>query len=207
MEKDELTVPFRPWLLDLQIAGLTLVIASLAAVLAWQFPASALHTLALTTTGTFAIAAVLFMRRLMRRVHGQMSEARALRKIEKLMVNGWSLKRNVMLTSGDLDGLVNGPDGQALALEIKSKASLRILKGSLWRKDKLVDVKGQPIDSKMLKQARENAFQVNAHPILWFPDAKEQAFANDIEQVTVVCGPPRYLLKTMGIPMKAWWSK
>jgi hypothetical protein len=206
MEKMQST-PFRPWLADLQLAGVTFVIAAVAAAFAWLFPASELRIYAISIALTFAAAAVFFIQRTSRRVHGQVSEARALRRLEKIITSGWALKSNVMLPLGDLDGLVTGPEGHAFALEIKSKASLKILKGTLWSRDKLVDTNGRPIGSKMLTQARNCAFQLDAQPVLWFPDAKEQGFARDIEQVTVVCGSPRYLCKTLGIPSRSWWTK
>jgi hypothetical protein len=206
MEKMQST-PFRPWLAELQLAGITFVIAAIAAAFVWLFPASELRIYGINIAVTFAVGTFILVRRTRRRVHGQASEARALRRLENLLGGGWTLHNNVMLPLGDLDGLLSGPDGHRFALEIKSKSSLKILKGTLWRKDKLVDIKGRPIDPKMLEQTRNNAFQVVAHPVLWFPDAKEQAFSSDIEQVIVVCGPSAHLLKVLGIPKKSWWSK
>jgi len=206
MEKIQ-TTPFRPWLAELQLAGIIFVIAAIAAAFVWLFPASELRIYGINIAVTFAIGTFILVRRTRRRVHGQASEARALRRLENHLGGGWTLHNNVMLPLGDLDGLLSGPDGHCFALEIKSKASLKILKGTLWRKDKLVDIKGRPIDPKMLKQTRNNALQVAAHPVLWFPDAKEQAFSRDIEQVIVVCGPSAHLLKVLGIPKKSWWSK
>lgn len=181
-----------------------MVIATTAAGFVWLFPVSELRIYAFSIALTFAAAAVFFIQRTSRRVHGQVSEARALRRLEKIITGGWALKRNVMLPLGDLDGLVTGPEGHAFALEIKSKASLKILRGSLWSKDKLVDTNGRSVGSKMLTQARNCAFQVDAQPVLWFPDAKEQGFSRDIEQVMVVLGPPRFLCRTLGIPVKTW---
>lgn len=206
MEKVEVA-PFRPWLVDLKLFGLSALIAVFAGVLAVQFNESSLLIYFICTLVTFAFSAVYFLKKYMRRVHGKASEGKALRRLEAILFDGWTLESNVVLPSGDLDGLLRGPGGQVYALEIKSKASLRIVKGSLWRKDKLVDVKGRPVDTKLYSQAHNNAFQVNGTPVLWFPDAKEVAFSNDIEQVIVVCGPSAHLLKVLGIPKKSWWSK
>ena len=199
--------PFRPWLGDLQLAGLTFAVSGLAVLVGVFIASPSVRVYSLTTATTFALVCIYFLRRCMTRIHGKASEARALRKLDALLKDGWVLQRNVMLPSGDLDGLLKGPDDTAFALEIKSKASLRILKGTLWNKDKLVDVKGRPIDQKLFQQAKSNAFQVNAFAVLWFPDAKEAAYSRDIENVAVVCGPPRQLLKALRIPAKTWWSK
>lgn len=207
MEKVEID-PFRPWLVDLKLFGFSALIAMLAGVLAVQFTESLLLTYFICTFVTFAFAAVYFLKKYVRRVHGKASEGKALRSLEAILIDGWTLERNVVLPPlGDLDGLLRGPGGQIYALEIKSKASLRIVKGSLWRKDKLVDVTGRPVGAHLYSQAKNNAFQVHGTPVLWFPDSIEVAFSNDIEQVIVVCGPSAHLLKALGIPKKPWWSK
>lgn len=206
MEKMQTTI-FRPWLADLRLFILLALIALIAGFLALQFKQSMLLTFFICTLVTFALGAIYFLKRYMRRVHGKTSEANALRKLQSCLSDGWTLQCNVMLSTGDLDGLIQGPDAQAFALEIKSKTSLRVVKGSLWRKDRLVDIKGRPVDSHLFSQAHNNAFQVNAVPVLWFPDAKEVTFSKDIEQVMVVCGPSVHLLKSLGIPKKAWWSR
>ena len=200
-------VPFRPWLLDLKLFGLSAFIAVIAGVLAVQFNESSLLNNFICTLLTFAFSAVYFLKKYMRRVHGKASEGKALRRLEAILSGGWKLERNVVLPCGDLDGLLRGPGGQIYALEIKSKASLKIVKGSLWRKDKLVDINGRPVGTHLYSQAQTNAFQVDGAPVLWFPDAKEIAFSKDIEQVIVVCGPSAHLLKVLGIPKKSWWSK
>lgn len=206
MEKVEVA-PFRPWLVDLKLFGLSALIAVFAGVLAVQFNESSLLIYFICTLVTFALSAVYFLKKYMRRVHGKASEGKALSRLEAILSDGWTLERNVVLPCGDLDGLLTGPGAQIYALEIKSKASLRIVKGSLWRKDKLVDVKGLPVGMHLYSQAHNNAFQVNGTPVLWFPDAKVVNFSNDIEQVIVVCGPSAHLLKVLGIPKKSWWSK
>lgn len=206
MEKVQ-EAPFKPWVQDLQLACLLAAVAVIAGVLVFEIRDASWTMFFIATIGTFSLGAAIFFKRYMRRSHGKAIEEKALRRLEMILTGGWTLRRNIMLPSGDLDGFLAGPDGQAFALEIKSKVSLSVVKGSLWRRDKLVDVKGKPIDARIFGQAYNNAFQVNARPVLWFPDTKVATHSKDIEQVFVVCGPSAYLLKVLGVPKKSWWSR
>lgn len=198
---------FRPWVADLWMAAICASVATMSAALAMVLQLGSLPLYGTTTSVTFTLAALYFLRRLLVRIHGQHCEQQALDKLQKLLTSTWSLQRNVPLQFGDLDGLLAGPDSKAFALEIKSKVMLKIIRGSLWKKDRLVDARSGSIHSSFFSQAKKNAQATQATPVLWFPNAKTQGHSKNIEQVIVVCGPPRYLLKVLRVPRKHWWNK
>jgi hypothetical protein len=210
---------FRPWLIDLKLAVVFTALAALAtglfsfsvdqdqaqgqvagqAVARWK-------SYFLSCSLVFGAGILIFMNRFLRRFNGQVVEARALNDLERRLGANWELTRNVSLPSGgDLDGLLRGPDGLAFALEIKSKVSVKIVKGLLGMRDVLVDHEGVAVNSAMLKQAIKNAHQVGAVPVLWFPRAKQQSYAKNIQGVVVVCGSASYLMRALGVKGRSWW--
>lgn len=140
-------------------------------------------------------AGLAYLRRGFTRARGKAVEARALAKLEKLLQPGWQLQRNVMLRRGDLDGLLVDPDGHRYALEIKSQTAVHLRKGGLLTQARLEDGRGDAMGGQFLRQARGNAREVEAYPVLWFPAARSRQMLKDLDGCLVVCGDSKYLAK------------
>lgn len=196
---------FRPWRTDWAYGGGFLVTATSAGIFAISLGQHRLSPYAISIAVVFGFASLFFLRRGLVRAHGNSVECKALKQLDKLLKPGWELQRNVMLKSGDLDGLIVGPEDIKHALEIKSQSSIRILKGGMFGKDRLVERDGRAYDTKALKQALRNAIEVDGIAVLWYPQARERGVSKDILEVIVVCGPPRDLLRALGVPRKGFW--
>jgi hypothetical protein len=196
---------FRPWFLDLQLSVVFTALAGLAACLLSGDLALRWHGYLLSFTLVFGAGALIFGKRFFIRFNGQVVEVRALNDLAKRHGSSWALTRNVPLPAGgDLDGLLRGPDGQSFALEIKSKVSVKIVRGVFGIQDMLVDHDGVAQKS-MLQQAKRNAYQVGAVPVLWFPNGRDQSYSKNVQGVVVVCGPGSFLVRSLGLRGRAWW--
>lgn len=197
---------FRPWRTDWAFGAGFFCVAVAAGAVAVSLGSSGMTRYGISTCVFFGLASIFYLRRGLVRAHGNNVECKALKQLQKLLKPGWELQRNVMLKSGDLDGLIVGPDDIKHALEIKSQSSVRILKGGMFGKDRLVERDGRAYDTKALKQALRNAIEVDGIAVLWYPQAREHCVSKSIQEVIVVCGPPRELLRALGVPRKGFWS-
>jgi hypothetical protein len=138
------------------------------------------------------------------RWNGKQIEQGAIRSIK--WPEGWSAQANKPLPSGgDVDLLVEGPEGERFAIEIKSTSDVTVKMPFLGiGTPKLKTHDGRKLRDDPVNQAIQAAQAVAATPVLWFPKAKPKTVK--IGELTVVLGNKKRLLKAMDVPLGwTWW--
>jgi hypothetical protein len=199
---------FKPWRADWIFGSILGVLATGFLMLAVSsLPiATTLGTFFKVSTALFALAAFFYLQRGFKRSHGSTVERKAIQQLQKRLRDGWGVTGNVAIQSGDLDALLEGPkEEDRYCIEIKSQRTIRIAVGGLMSRDRLVDHKGKAAGKDAIAQALRNAQQAVGHPVLWYPRAKTRSASKSVDDVIVVCGPVKDLLKALKVPAKGWF--
>ena len=137
---------------------------------------------------------------------GKQVEAASVKSIK--LPDGWTLESGVLVPgAGDVDLVIEGPDGKRFAIEIKSNQDVQVASGiPFLTKPRLETKEGKSLSGAFLAQAAKNAERVDAAPVLWFPKARKTA-VQEIGKVQVVLGDKTKLLKAMGCKKNgfSWW--
>ena len=184
---------FKPWRVDWQCGLVLLLVASCGVAVAIYADAHQVQVFGGVLGVLSGCAGLAYLRRGFTRARGKAVEVRALARLQKLLQPGWELQCSVPLSRGDLDGLLLGPSGERFGLEIKSQTAIHLRKGGLLTQARLEDGRGEAMGEVYLRQARNNARELGAKPVLWFPAAKQQQMLKDLEGCLVVCGNSKYL--------------
>jgi hypothetical protein len=122
--------------------------------------------------------------------------------------SGWQASANQPLSKGgDVDLLVEGPDGERFAIEIKSQSDAQLKTGWLGLgTPKVVDSAGRKLKGDPIGQAIANADAMAAQAVLWFPKARiKKTSVLPSKGLIVVMGGNKPLLKAIGARV-SWWS-
>lgn len=137
---------------------------------------------------------------------GKQVESASVKSIK--LPDGWTLESGVLVPgAGDVDLVIEGPDGKRFAIEIKSNQDVQVANGiPFLTKPKLQTKEGKSLPAAFLIQASKNAERVDATPVLWFPKART-ASVQKIGNVQVVLGDKAKLLKAIGCKEIgfSWW--
>lgn len=137
---------------------------------------------------------------------GKQVETASVKSIK--LPDGWTLESGVLVPgAGDVDLVIEGPDGKRFAIEIKSNQDVRVASGiPFFTKPKLETRDGKSLPAAFIAQAAKNAERVDAAPVLWFPKARNSS-VHAIGEVQVVLGDKTKLLKAMGCKKSgfSWW--
>lgn len=137
---------------------------------------------------------------------GKQVESASVKSIK--LPDGWKLESGVLVAgAGDIDLVIEGPDGNRFAVEIKSNQDVQVASGiPFLTKPKLQTKEGKSLPAAFLAQAAKNAERVDAAPVLWFPKARNTSI-QEIGKVQVVLGDKTKLLKAMGCKKSgfSWW--
>lgn len=188
---------FSPWKRPLGIGSLLLLTGGLT--LYYSLHSKPLPFDALIAGfGQLVIAGLLLKNGLIR-WNGKQVELSSVRGLK--LPSGWSGHHSYQLPQGgDVDILVEAPNGDRFAVEIKSIQSLTIKQPFLGiGKMVLTDHAGRTVREDPFPQTIRNAHAVAAQPVLWLPKAQGKTLKLR-NGVTVVYGPGKSLLKAMGAP-------
>lgn len=150
---------FRPWRRDFGIGLAIFLLAGLgiylADTLAWRFGFLCL-----------AIIGWAFVKRGANRFRGKRVEQFAIQDVS--LPDGWVARPNFMVAGlGDLDLMIEAPDKQRFAVEIKSYNGVK----KAWFSDSLRKLNGDRITPDPVAQVRRLADRTEATPVIWLPRA------------------------------------
>lgn len=202
-----MTDEFKPYKRDFLFGSVLSVVglSALGLALAKLQQLAGVQTYLWTTAMAFVVPGCIYLNQGYSRWHGQAFEKKWRKKLAGALKEGWVVEGGIRVTQGDLDALLEGPDGERFAIEIKSQRRIRIAKGGLITKAKLIDHKDKTVGRDALVQAARNGAEVSGKAVLWYPGAKVRGTNKDVEGVVVVCGGHKELLKALGVPKKGWF--
>lgn len=199
MEKAENN--FKPWRKGF-IGGSTLIGAGLVLLLgATRTPPLSIPPL----LASFACIGLggLWVKSAFARWNGKNIEQKSINSLD--LPEGWIVTPNYLIKGGgDIDLLIQSPDGQTFAVEIKSLQNVEVKPGFLMiTRASLVRSDGKKLADDPIGQTLKNAEIVDATPVLWCPKAAKSG-VHKVGRVVVVLGGKKRLSKALGIRRAPW---
>lgn len=193
--------PFSPWKRPLQIGSVLMLTGGITLYYCLHTKPMPLEFL-LAGLGQLGLSGLLLKNGFIR-WNGKQVELASVRGLK--LPDHWHGRHSYALPQGgDIDILLEAPNGDRFAVEIKSLESLTIKQPLLGLgKMTLTDHAGRPVRDDPFPQTIRNAQAAAAHPVLWLPKARGKTL-NLRNGVTVVFGSSKALLKAVGAPVG--WS-
>ena len=182
---------FYPW--KWQLAGGVLLLVAGVAIAAIGSD----HLLAMLVGILAAMAGATLVGKAEVRQHGQKVERIALSGLK--LPDGWTIEPNHRLkTGGDLDLFLSHLNGTRFAIEIKSQEGALLKRSQFGMQEELLRLNGKRFEKDPVAQVLHAASQVNAIPLIWFPNAKLARTYHLRSGVIVVQGDQRLLQHAIG---------